>query len=219
MQANAFGTSCYATGGDFEDTRKVLAYFQFLPVWIVVFHTTLVIYVHDFFFLTSNAMTQFVVYYYLLGLSLAIRSERPASYDYALCKATQYAFPDPLFVATLCYCFTIGYGLFSRAATAALVANIYRVLFFAFPTLYVVGLVVNDYFFWWQVLANIALAGVISLLYVFLYWKIMSGFNFFPHLRRWAAEVTGLDNVVLARHPFYANPLVAPQKRGVTANV
>jgi hypothetical protein len=216
MQAGSFGTSCYIKGDEFEDTRRVLAYFQFLPAWIVVFHATLGVYLSDFFFIVSNTLTQLIIYYYTLGMAEAIRSERPAPYDYALCNSTRYAVPDPLFIATMSYCFVVGYGLFSRRSIGRRIGVLYRVLFGAFPILYIVGEMVNAYFFWWQLLINLGVAFLLSYLYVFIYWRIVNTFALSPALR-WLSRLTGIDNVVLSTHPYFASRPRSSQRRAATA--
>lgn len=211
MQTGSFGKSCYTTGDEFESMRRVLAYFQFLPAWIVVFHMTLGIYLHDFFFVLANTLTQVIIYYYMFGMSDAVRSERPAEYDWELCGVPHYAVPDPLFVATISYCLVVGYGLFSPHSIGRRISLLYRVMFGAFPTLYVISQMINAYFFWWQLLINLFIAFLTSYLYVFIYWRLINTFGISPVLH-WVCRLAGINNAVLCTHPYYPDKTPRPSK-------
>jgi len=199
MEVVNFGGGCYVPLGDsFDATRRVLAFFELLPTCIVIFNTALGAFVNDVFFTLSNFVLQFLFSYYLYGVSLAVRSERPPAYDWQFCNAPRYAFPDPIYTTALEYCIVTALGVFSVPKLAARVGFFYRVLFLGFPVLYAVGLYANSYFYLWQLAANTALAVGASLLYVFLYSRLMSRFNVAPGARRWFTRTFGFENTIFS---------------------
>lgn len=189
-----YSTSCYITGGDFEVTRKALAFFEHVPLFIFVFHLALGIYLRDVYFFISNTVAQLLAFYYYLGIAEAIRVERPPIFDYVLCQKPQYAVPDGLYIATISYIIVIAFGLLSMREISMRVSMLYKIGLVVVPVLYTLALLVNGYFYFWQFLINLALALVTSASYLYVYRKLIGEYNVLARERRWLKTVLGFDS-------------------------
>jgi len=202
MQTQYFSVACYVQGGAYENARLFFAYFQHVPALLFVFNLALGLRLNDLYYFFSS-MVQLVLFYYLDGLSVAIRSERPSTFDHVLCRKSQYALPDPLFVTTITYCLTVTYGLMYRKAIAQRIGLLYKIIFIIVPLFYVIGLVINDYFTWWQLFVNVFLSFAASFFYVYLYWLLVCSFGVLSGWRHWMVNIFGTENVILAAVPDY----------------
>ena len=206
MRALYFSVACVVEGAPYEDIRMFFANFQHVPAVLFVFNLALGIRLHDLYYFFSS-MTQLVLFYYLDGLSVAIRSERPPTFDHVLCRKSQYALPDPLFVTTITYCLTVTYGLMYRRAIAQKIGILYKLIFVLVPLFYIVGLVINDYFTWWQLFVNLFLSFATSFFYVYFYWLLVCTFGVLVGWRHWMVNFLGTENVILAAVPDYPDAI------------
>lgn len=201
-----FSVACFIEGGSYENVRMFFAYFQHLPALIFVFNFALGLRLRDLYYLFSS-FVQFVIFYYFSGLSLAVRSERPPTFDYVLCRKPQYALPDALFVSTISYCLTISYGLMYRRVIAQRIGLLYRILFCLVLLSYIIGLIINDYFTWWQLTINLFLGFFASFFYVYLYWLLVCTFGLLDGWKHWMVNFFGSENVILATVPDYPDEM------------
>lgn len=200
MLQSYFSVACYVEGGDYEKVRLFFAYFQHFPSVIFVFNLALGVTLSDLYYFFSS-IVQLAAYYYLSGLSYAVRSERPSSFDYVLCRKPQYALPDALFVTSIMYVIVISCGLMCRRSIARKIGILYKLIFCVVPIFYAIGLYVNDYFTLWQLFVNTALAFFASFFYVYLYWLLVGMFNLIVGWRHWFANIFGFESIILARVP------------------
>lgn len=202
MLAQYFSVACAIEGGSYENVRVFFAYFQHLPALIFAFNFALGLRLRDLYYIFSSTV-QLVLFYYLSGLSEAVRSERPPTFDYVQCQKTRYALPDPLFVTTITYLITVTYGLMYRRVIARDIGILYKISFFVVPLCYIIGLMLNDYFTWWQLFVNSFLAISTSFFYVYLYWLLVCSFGVLGGWRHWMLNFLGTENIILAPVPDY----------------
>jgi len=208
MEALSYSKSCYIVGGDFEETRKALAFFQHLPNWIFIFNVALGVYLKDFFFFASNTFTQLIILYYFSSLAQAFQSPRPPIFDHVLCHKPQYGVPDGLFIATISYVIVLVCGLFMNRQTASKIGLLYKIGFVVVPVLYLVSVAVNGYYFWWQFVINLALSFVASFGYVFVYWKVITLFRIPVPWRRWIDENLGYETMLFLENRLPPSEIV-----------
>jgi len=196
MHTSPFGLSCWIDGGKFEDARRLLAFFQFLPAWVAIFYYSLVFALSDIFFLIASFSANYIIFFYIDGLSHAFRSERPPAYDHVVCETAQFAVPDTRFVAALVFWILVSIGLVKHPVYVTHVGFLYRVLMIFLPIMYIVGLMVNEYFFWWQLIINIVVVFVVVYFYLVLYERFILFSISMPWWYQWMTKNTGYEVVL-----------------------
>lgn len=207
-----YSTSCYVTGGGFEETRKLLAFFEHVPLFIFIFHLALGIYLKDIYFFVSNTVAQVLVFYYFLALSDAIRSDRPPIFDYVLCQKPRYGVPDGLYIATISYVIVMAYGLAYIPQIYDRISFLYKAGVIIIPVLYTLALLVNQYFYFWQFVINLALAIATSTSYLYVYWKFFGEYRILRSSRHWLMNTIGMDTELFSQQPKQ-NDYVQPKDR------
>lgn len=218
MNHHDFGVYCWVAGGPLEESRKWLGYFGLFPTWLQVFYYTLVLILNDVFFFVASILINWVMYSYLLGLSHAFRSERPAVFDHEKCRVPQFAVPDAPFVTYLSFWAVITIGVMMHDHYSCHVGLSHRIMMLFFPIMYVIGLMANEYFFWWQLLLNLALVVVTALVFILVYREAARFLKFIPGFRRWCAQTLGLNSAVFAPDPLYCDERYASSSSAATLN-
>ena len=159
-----FSTTCSPPGANF--IGLALTHMMFLPR--ALFFLNLFINIADgrwFFFFASWALL-FWWYHYLAAVSDVSKIPRPDDYDWELCRVTQYALPDALYVSSMSYMVTILWGFFVDkkrfGITTALILH-------GAPILYSVATVYTGYFSVGILLVNLILSLVTGVLFVMIY--------------------------------------------------
>lgn len=162
-----YGVSCQPTDLDFAG--ELVAHFSFYPVWVLLFNSILSLVDSDFyFFLASNFLLTAVCGYAKI-VSNRLGIARPAAYDHELCCTTEFAFPDPTFVATMAYTVVVIAGLYADHRTRNKLSVFRVVTLSGVVLLYCASTLLTNYFSVWQFAANLVLAVLISLLFIFVY--------------------------------------------------
>lgn len=157
------GIACRIPGeGTLTD---IVTYFGLFPAWVLAFNASMGLIDNDIYFLFASKCVLYSVYVYCNILSGAIRSTRPHVYDHELCGATEYAFPDPLFVSTISYTFVVAVGLYMEKKVG--VARL--VLLFASVVLYCWALLLTRHFYAWQLFCNLLFSAVTSISFLLSY--------------------------------------------------
>jgi len=205
MNSAPFGVYCWLEKNDgLDQMRQILGYFQLLPTWILVFYYALAIALSDLFFIVTSLALNYGVYFYMLRIARAGMSERPPAFDHTKCCVPQYALPDALFVTTLTFWCSVGVGLVKHPRYAFHVGWFYRILLVFLPIMFVVGLMVNEYLYWWQLLANLAISAITTVLYLFTYAGFVSLLKTIPGCYAWLSRTCGMDVAVFCETPMYA---------------
>ena len=192
-----FGVACY------DDTQspilQQIAIFEYMPQWIIVFNAVLSLIDNDFFFFVASNVILTLLFYYLLLISHALKVTRPPEFDSELCQVDEFAFPDARYVATLTYAVVIGAGLLLDRRTKNSFGFLTRTLFFFSFVIYALALLINGYFFAWQLLANTGLGLLIGFLFIFVYWKLVYQYDVAHDIRYWLSERLGYTQQLFTR--------------------
>ena len=189
QQIRSFGTGCY--DDSLPEIYRQLAFFEFLPAWILVFNTTLSLITSDVFFFIASSLMLTGYYYYLLVLSEALAVQRPMGYDAELCNVPMYALPDALFVSTMSYVFVIAFGVLMKHDNFRRMGTLLKMAVFFLVVMYCISLIVNRYLHAWQLAANLGIAALMSGWYVLMYWLLFVKVDVLKSVRRWIETKLG----------------------------
>jgi len=159
-----FGVACVPD--DASAVGVVLSSFMFYPFWLVVFNWLVsMIDARRYFFIASWIILT-TGYYYMHSLARAIALERPANFDAALCNATRYAFPDPVFVTTMAYTLVVGVGLYRDHHRFGWLNG---TVAYSVPLLYTAATVYTGYLSAGQAAANFVVSVVTASIFMLVY--------------------------------------------------
>lgn len=164
MLTISFGFACVPD--DAGAVEVLLAYYMFFPAWVAVFATLQALIDSRWYFGIASLMLHSLAFYYFHSLANVLEIERPPSYDFTVCRATRFAFPDPTFVSSVAYAVVIGIGLVRDRVTAGPLTTL---TLYSAPFLYAVACVVTHYFSLLQVLANLSVVALTSTVFLFTY--------------------------------------------------
>lgn len=166
-----FGTACEPVDANW--LVHFVCLFGLYPAWVFVFNFFFIALTSDLYFALMSKIIFLVAVRYTAVIAELVRIERdPATqhYDYRLCHADRYVYPDTPYVTSMIYTLTIIYAFWSDTAFRRRHLTWWnRVLFGGVIALYVASTIVSGYFTWAQLLINSAIVVGTSVLIVLVY--------------------------------------------------
>lgn len=167
LEAIHFGTCCVPV--DASLFVHFIALFGNAPSWLFVANLALGVFNRDIYFLIASNFNFLVLANALRLLSTAFAVPHPEGFDYKLCDATHYAFPDAIYVTTISYvlcssaAFVVDTRLSHYANALPISVFVFIVFFYCASTLF------SHYFDAFLFVCNTLLAFSISALFTFAY--------------------------------------------------
>lgn len=179
MLTLSFGFACVPD--EASVVELTLAYYMFFPAWIAVFATLQALIDSREYFGIASLMLHTLAFYYFQALANVLAIDRPASYDWTECRATRFAFPDPMFVSSLAYAIVVGVGLVRDRINGGLLTML---TLYTAPVFYVAACIVTNYLAPLQALANLSVVALTSAVFLFTYQLFdVNGDRFFWRAR------------------------------------
>lgn len=94
-------TCCVPVDADWP--TGVIAWFGHVPTLLLIANFVVGFANREFYFTVTSNVFLLVAVHIFGVINDALRVRRPAGFDYELCGAPQYAFPDPIFVVTVSF--------------------------------------------------------------------------------------------------------------------
>lgn len=170
----SFGFACVPD--DAGIVGCAVAYFMFYPCWLIVFNW-LVSMIDDrkYFFFASWLVLSFA-YVYADAFSQALEVERPAPFDWELCRTTRYATPDAQFVSSIAYTLVVAVGLWRDKHRFGVLQ---AAVAYSTPLIYIIATVYTGYLSIGQMLLNLGISVASAAFFVWVYgdtngfpWKV-----------------------------------------------
>ena len=163
----SFGKACVPDDASFFGF--FISGMMFYPYWLIVFNWIVGMIDERRYFFFASWIILTAGFHYLNSLSAIVGIERPESYDPFLCGATQFAFPDPLFVTSISYTLVTAIGLFRDGHRFGLING---TIAYSTPALYAIATVYTGYLSASQAAANLVVAVVTAAFFIFVYQAV-----------------------------------------------
>ena len=160
----SFGFACVPDDAGFFG--MLLGYFMFYPYWLVVFNWLVGMIDSRRYFFAASWIFLTIGFYYFESFSQALLVERPARYDYELCRTHRYAVPDSKFISSVAYTIVVAFGLYRDHHRFGWLRG---VVAYATPVLYVAATVYTGYLSLGQMATNLVVSLVTAAAFMLVY--------------------------------------------------
>lgn len=197
-----FGTCCVPD--DASWMINLIAWFGNFPSWLVVANFALGMVNRDIYFLVASNVQLFLLAIYLDLLATVFKVPRPRGFDHELCKATKYAFPDPLYVSIMTFFLSALFGFWISKRLHKFISTFTFIIIVIFLCGYPASTLVSRYFDIFLLIANSAIALVATTLYILFYTVIVRDFRLLAP--RYIRNLVGAAGTILGKECDVLNP-------------
>jgi len=183
---------------------NLIAWFGNFPSWLVVANFALGLVNRDIYFLVASNVQLFFLAIYLDLMATVFEVPRPSGFDHELCKATKYAFPDPLYVSIMTFFLSALFGFWISRRLQRFFTKMTIVLIVVFLCAYPASTLVSRYFDVFLLLANSAIVVIVTSLYILFYMVIVRDFRLLAP--RYIRNLVGSAGTVLGKECEVLNP-------------